>query len=86
MPQAMVLTIRASAGRAEPQLVRVLQEGETLTLANYLQWFSQETATAWWDDSADPEEMCRVLANGAVGVTTNPVLSHYRNVHYYATR
>lgn len=45
-----------------------------MTQTTYLQWLSQETATAWWHDSADPVELGRGLANGAVGVTTNPVL------------
>lgn len=41
---------------------------------NYLQWLSNETDTAWWHDSGDPRELVQALANGAVGVTTNPVL------------
>jgi transaldolase len=40
----------------------------------YLQWLSGSTDTAWWHDSGDPEELQQGLANGAVGVTTNPVL------------
>jgi transaldolase len=47
-----------------------------MTQTSYLQWLSQETATSWWDDSADPEELGRGLTHGAVGVTTNPVLSY----------
>ncbi len=42
---------------------------------NYLQWLSAETRTAWWHDSGDPRELEQALANGAVGVTTNPILS-----------
>ena len=42
---------------------------------NYLRWIAEETPTAWWHDSADPAEQERALANGAVGVTTNPVLT-----------
>ncbi len=42
---------------------------------NYLQWLAAETPTAWWHDSGDPAELDRALANGAVGVTTNPVLA-----------
>jgi transaldolase len=42
---------------------------------NYLQWLAAETSTAWWHDSGDPAEVGEALANGAVGVTTNPVLS-----------
>jgi transaldolase len=41
---------------------------------NYLQWLSQETATTWWHDSADPDEVAQGLAWGAKGVTTNPFL------------
>jgi len=43
--------------------------------SNYLQWLSAKTRTAWWHDSGDPKELQQALANGAVGVTTNPVLS-----------
>ena len=42
---------------------------------NYLQWLAAETRTAWWHDSGDPAELTTALANGAVGVTTNPVLA-----------
>lgn len=41
---------------------------------NYLQWLSTNTQTAWWHDSGDPLELQTALANGAVGVTTNPIL------------
>jgi transaldolase len=41
----------------------------------YLQWLAAETRTPWWHDSGDPAELGAALANGAVGVTTNPVLS-----------
>jgi len=47
-----------------------------MTEASYLQWLGQETPTSWWHDSADPEELSRGLAQGAVGVTTNPFLSN----------
>jgi transaldolase len=42
---------------------------------SYLQWLSAKTQTAWWHDSGDPQELQRGLENGAVGVTTNPILS-----------
>lgn len=42
---------------------------------NYLQWLSSGTGTSWWHDSADPDELRQGLANGASGVTTNPVLA-----------
>lgn len=40
----------------------------------YLKWLASKTPTAWWHDSADPDELATGMANGAVGVTTNPVL------------
>ncbi len=40
----------------------------------YLQWLARETPTAWWHDSADPREIAVALKNGAVGITTNPLL------------
>jgi transaldolase len=42
----------------------------------YLRWLVNETPTAWWHDSGDPDELDRGLAHGASGVTTNPVLTH----------
>lgn len=47
-----------------------------MTQTSYLQWLSQATPTAWWHDSADPDELACGLAHGAVGVTTNPFLSN----------
>lgn len=41
---------------------------------NYLKWLSENSATAWWHDSADPDELKTSMGNGAVGVTTNPLL------------
>jgi transaldolase len=41
----------------------------------YLRWLVNETPTAWWHDSADPDELTFGLAHGASGVTTNPVLT-----------
>jgi transaldolase len=46
-----------------------------MSAQNYLQWLSSNTSTTWWHDSGDPCELQHALANGAVGVTTNPVLS-----------
>ncbi len=40
----------------------------------YLKWLAGNTATAWWHDSAMPDEIENGIANGAVGVTTNPPL------------
>ncbi|MPZ19124.1 MAG: hypothetical protein GEV06_14595 [Luteitalea sp.] len=41
----------------------------------YLRWVSEHTATKWWHDSAEAAELDIGLQRGAVGVTTNPVLS-----------
>lgn len=40
----------------------------------YLQWLSSETASVYWHDSAIVEELDAAIANGAVGMTTNPFL------------
>jgi transaldolase len=42
---------------------------------SYLRWLADRTPTSWWDDTADPEELQRGFAQGAMGVTTNPVLA-----------
>jgi len=46
-----------------------------MTMTSYLQWLAQETPTTWWNDSADPDEIKNSLAQGASGITTNPVLA-----------
>ena len=43
---------------------------------NYLQWLTQNTPTRFWHDSAIPSEIDESIANGATGVTTNPVLTY----------
>ena len=43
---------------------------------NYLQWLTQHTATKFWHDSAIPSEIDAAITNGAMGVTTNPVLTY----------
>ena len=43
---------------------------------NYFLWLTNETPTTWWHDSGDPAELRLGLANGATGVTTNPVLTY----------
>ena len=40
----------------------------------YLQWLSRDTRSDWWHDSAIIEELEEAMANGAVGLTTNPLL------------
>ncbi|NMA42541.1 MAG: hypothetical protein GX946_04075 [Oligosphaeraceae bacterium] len=42
---------------------------------NYLQWLHESTATRWWHDSAIPAEIDAALKLGALGITTNPVLT-----------
>ena len=42
----------------------------------YLSWLVNSTKTTWWHDSAEPTEVIRALQRGAMGVTTNPVLTH----------
>lgn len=41
---------------------------------SYLLWLANETATAWWHDSADLDELQVAMSHGSVGVTINPVL------------
>jgi transaldolase len=43
---------------------------------SYLRWLVSQTPTRWWHDSGDPQELERALAQGASGVTTNPVLTY----------
>lgn len=43
---------------------------------NYLQWLTQNTPTKFWHDSAIPNEIDIAMKNGALGVTTNPVLTY----------
>jgi transaldolase len=50
--------------------------GEQLSTDTYLKWLIENTATAWWHDSADPAELQLGLDRGAIGVTTNPFLSN----------
>ena len=45
-------------------------------MKNYLEWLAQDTPTRWWHDSAIPAEIDAAIANGALGVTTNPVLTY----------
>ena len=45
-------------------------------MKNYLEWLAQGTPTKWWHDSAIPAEIEAAIANGALGVTTNPVLTY----------
>jgi transaldolase len=42
----------------------------------YFEWLTTETPTTWWHDSANPDEIREGLAQGALGVTTNPVLTY----------
>src|SRR5262245_57243212 len=42
----------------------------------YLSWVTECTPTKWWHDSAEAAELDLGLKRGAIGVTTNPVLSN----------
>src|SRR3989304_3230647 len=51
---------------------------------DYFHWLIHHSPTTWWHDSADPDELQLGLERGAVGVTTNPFLSHlalHKNRH-----
>ncbi len=41
----------------------------------YLDWVAAHTDTKWWHDSAEEAELELGLKRGAIGVTTNPVLT-----------
>ena len=45
-------------------------------MKNYLEWLTQDTNTRWWHDSAIPSEIDEAIKSGALGVTTNPVLTY----------
>ena len=45
-------------------------------MENYLEWLAQKTPTKWWHDSAIPAEIDEAISYGALGVTTNPVLTY----------
>ncbi len=45
-------------------------------MENYLEWLVQHTPTKWWHDSAIPSEIDDAIRDGALGVTTNPVLTY----------
>ena len=45
-----------------------------MTQLNYLQLVSAQTPTQFWNDSGEPSDVASALANGASGVTTNPIL------------
>ncbi|MDR3078218.1 MAG: transaldolase family protein [Planctomycetota bacterium] len=44
-------------------------------MGNYFDWLAEKTPTRWWHDSAIPEEILAAGKLGALGVTTNPVLT-----------
>ena len=43
---------------------------------SYLRWVVENTKTAWWHDSAQPNEIATGIERGAVGATTNPFLAN----------
>jgi transaldolase len=40
----------------------------------FLKWLASETKSNWWNDSGNPDEINAAIANGATGVTLNPLL------------
>ncbi len=44
---------------------------------SYLKWTSGETQTSWWNDSGISSEITASIDQGAVGVTTNPILVYH---------
>lgn len=42
----------------------------------YFDWLANETPTRWWHDSGSPDEILLAKERGALGVTTNPVLTY----------
>jgi transaldolase len=45
-----------------------------VTQPNYLRLLAAQTPTQFWNDSGEPSDVETALANGACGVTTNPIL------------
>jgi transaldolase len=48
----------------------------TIVSQTYLDWVIGQTPTKWWHDSADAAELDLAIERGAIGATTNPLLSH----------
>jgi transaldolase len=44
-------------------------------MQTYFDWLAQSTLTRWWHDSGSPDEILLARKRGALGVTTNPVLT-----------
>lgn len=42
----------------------------------YFEWLKESTPTTWWHDSGNPDEIKLAKERGALGVTTNPVLTY----------
>ena len=42
----------------------------------YFEWLQESTPTRWWHDSGNPDEIKLAKERGALGVTTNPVLTY----------
>ena len=42
----------------------------------YFDWLAECTPTRWWHDSGSPDEILLAQKRGALGVTTNPVLTY----------
>lgn len=57
-------------------MIAMRQQGDIFVSDTYLDWVIRNTDTQWWHDSADTAELDRGLQRGAIGITTNPVLSN----------
>jgi transaldolase len=55
------------------------------TTLTYFDWLTEQTPTRWWHDSGSPDEIRLAKSRGALGVTTNPVLTYrtFRNEPAY---
>ena len=61
-------------GLTEREVIFLKGWEEDMATNRYLQWLSSGTASVYWHDSAIVEELDAAMANGAVGMTTNPFL------------
>ena len=69
-PIPTTLIVPGPALRPDPQRRHIVMNNEH----KYLQWFSSQTKSIYWHDSAVRAEQQAAFANGATGMTTNPFL------------
>lgn len=53
----------------------IMKREDTMN-SSYLSWLNESTETRWWHDSGNPDEIQTAKERGALGVTTNPVLTY----------